>query len=193
MRLPLSIVLTLLASCGSSQAPRRASQPFGDDVVARTADPVRASRYRGDRVAQGPVGAQGGSLELSSGVKLVVAEGALTETIDLTLSLGDDPSSLGRTDDEKRVGPSVNVMPAVQGATTNAFTLRVPFATLPDGFSAGDVALAVESPHEDQRALQGGVSTRTRWDYFPASVEGNELRAVLQALPGLRVQFVVTR
>lgn len=195
MRTPTLLVAFAFASaCGGSTASEpRPSQPYGDDVVARTAEPLRAAAHRGDRVATGAVGQAGGSLELSNGSKLVIAPRALSENVEVTVSLADDASSLGRTDDEKRVGPSLNVMPAMAAQTAGGFVLTVPFVSLPDGFSADDVALAVESPHEDQRALQGGVSTRTRWDYFPARVVGSELKAELSAFPGLRVQFVVAR
>jgi hypothetical protein len=182
------IVVGFLAACGGeSGAPPIVPETSGDEE-----DQVSASANEsGDRTVSARVGPPGGSLALSNGARLEIPPGALEDTVEITFSVAEPTRSFSNREDIRLIGPCVMALPAVQAAAGEHFKLTGPIPSIPDGFSAEEVTLTVEVPAQDQREMH--QSTQTLWDFIPASASGGRAEAELEALPGFRFQFAVSR
>jgi hypothetical protein len=147
--------------------------------------PVHA---RGEQEVRARVGRAGGTLELANGVRLEIAEGALEGDIDIVFRTA--PAAREAWDDETKraLGPSLEITPAIR-SNGRPFRLSCPALPMPSGFEPEDLALGVE---EEAGSTLGGA-TATRWQMWPARIEGNRFVADLPAISGQRVQFGVSR
>jgi hypothetical protein len=189
---PTTFALLLLGSttlaCATAQAPTSGlSQPS----AIREASPRSTPVYeKGGSKLIATVGKAGGRLELGNGARLEIPEGALSEAVEITFSEGTHSTAFSNHEYEKPVGPILEVSPPLQ--LNQSFRVSIPATRLPEGFEASDLTLAVEVPADEQRAVQmHGV--QTRWDYLPARSEDGRAVGELSAVPGYRVQFVVSR
>jgi len=147
---------------------------------------------QGDEVVTATVSEAGGTLSLRNGAKLTIPEGALAEPTEVTLGPGAHTEVFTHREGTKAIGPILQVEPAMVAPPGARFELSLPFERgLPSGFSQDDLALGVEMMDE-QRALQMG-GMQTRWQNFPARVQGGRLLGELDELPGMRLQFLVAR
>ncbi|MCS6799777.1 MAG: hypothetical protein NZ898_14890 [Myxococcota bacterium] len=157
---------------------------------AAPAEPGRVSRS-GDREVRARIGASGGVLELANGARLEIGEGALATSTEVTFALGATTAALQSREDRRPIGPVLLVEPALVAQPGQRFILSIPAAQLPSGFSAEDLALAVEQPAEERALGIGGP--QTRWTLVTARHEGGRAIAELTELPGMRLGFVVAR
>jgi hypothetical protein len=171
------------ASTAPSAAPRVAPEPEVRSSVGEV-----HKRGTGKLIAE--VGPRGGTLELSNGARLAIPAGALSEVVEITIAEGARTTAFSNHEYERPIGPIVEVSPEI--SLNTPATISVPLAALPDGFSAADLSIGVETVSDAQRAVQG-AATQTRWDYLGASSSSGRASAELPALPGYRVQFLVSR
>jgi hypothetical protein len=136
------------------------------------------------------VGNAGGTLELDNGARLEIPQGALSEPVEITFGRGGHTTAFSNHEWERPLGPTLTLTPAI--ALGSPMKVSVPLATLPEGFSESDLALGLEVVSDSQRAVQM-TGTQTRWDYLPASTASGRATAQLDAVPGYRLQFVVSK
>jgi hypothetical protein len=185
----LSMAIGLWAGCASAPAPSTVSP-------ARAAEPSAGASSLGEVHKRGTgkliaeVGPRGGTLELSNGARLSIPAGALSEVVEVTIAEGARTTAFSNHEYEHPVGPIVEISPSVE---LNApAVISVPLGALPDGFSTADLTVGVEVVSDAQRAVHG-QGTQTRWDYLVASAGQGRVSAELSAIPGFRVQFLVSR
>jgi hypothetical protein len=136
------------------------------------------------------VGNAGGTLELDNGARLEIPQGALSEPVEITFGRGGHTTAFSNHEWERPLGPTLTLTPTL--ALGSPVKVSVPLSTLPEGFSESDLALGLEVMSDNQRAVQM-TGTQTRWDYLPASTASGRATAQLDALPGYRLQFVVSK
>jgi hypothetical protein len=169
-----------LSACGGRSAgPASATSP----VPVEPDGPVQ---IRGDESAAADVGMEGGTLELASGARLEVPRGAFRAAERVNMASA-QPTGAFNVDTDQPVGPAFVIQPDVE-SEAGPFVLSVPFSAVPPGYEPSEVAIAIEEPSDSQRALVGSV--QTRWNLYPAAIEGSRLRATTPVLPGFRFQFV---
>ena len=179
--------LAVLSGCGGS-----ASQPPVQSANALAAPPPApaAVRERGGRKLIAEIGPSGGTLELANGARLTIPEGALGIPREVTFAEGNHTTAFSNHEYEKTVGPILEIGPGL--ALDAPVEISVPLSQLPEGFEETDLTLGLEVEARSQRAIQmQGV--QTRWDYYPAGSKNGRAVATLQAVPGMRLQFLVSR
>lgn len=189
----LGSLLSAVAALGLVGCASAAPAGPGPVVAPVQSEPSRSvgevhKRGTGKLIAE--VGPRGGTLELSNGARLSIPPGALSEVVEITLAEGAHTTAFSNHEYERPIGPIVEVSPEV--SLNTAALLSVPLGTLPEGFSASDLSVGVETVASAQRVVQG-AATQTRWDYLNATASAGRASAELPALPGYRVQFVVSR
>jgi hypothetical protein len=160
----------------------------GGGEVPRPTGPVNA---RGQDEVEARVGPAGGQLELSNGARLEIPAGALNESTQIAIRIGPPTQAVGRREGEQQIGPVILIEPAVVAAPGHRITVSIPLNSPPSGYEPSDLAVATEEP-DDSRAMEMGGNT-TRWTMGPASHQGGRLRAEVEQLFGLRLQFVASR
>lgn len=173
----------VLVGCASTStaAPTVAPAPAQVQVDA-------PPRVRGDSSINADIGASGGSLELTNGFRVQVPQGALDATVNLTLSAVPVSAAIQHATEVEPVSPAVALQPGATLASGKVVTVSFP-APSNAADRRADLALAVETPAENQRGYDG-YNTQTRWQMLPVRIEGNRLAADIDAIPGLRIQFV---
>ncbi len=199
MRLDRSMVATLSAlavagalGCGGSSEPEPLFTPdnTGGEASPQASSPVHE---RGDSSVTATVGPAGGTLELSNGAKLEIPAGALGDEVEVIFGLGAQTQAFSNRDYERTVGPTLIVQPALVAQPGTRVAVSAPLSGIPQPFTEQDVALAVETVDEMDPMADVRPTVQTIWRYAPASVAEGRLRAELQELPGMRVQFLLSR
>jgi hypothetical protein len=182
------VCLVVLSACGGTAS---APPPKTAPIAVAAPEPERSIpvRKRGNHKIIAEVGSEGGTLELDNGARLEIPEGALDETVQITFADGARTTAFSNKEHERPVGPIVSVAPELSIAKPVRFS--VPASQLPEGFAQNDLALALELLGTQRAVEMQGV--QTRWDYFPASSEAGRAVAVLDQVPGYRLQFVVSK
>lgn len=184
----------LFGACGGGAAATDSTLPTDPErtEVAERPGPSTIAHGRGDHQASARIGSAGGDLTLGNGARLEIPPGALEREIEVVFSLGEEVNAFRNREDERTVGPALVVAPELASANGAKFIVTLPYTSLPEGFSEDQVALAFERHAEGASGFRGGA-TRTTWDHTAARVTSDhKLRAELDALPGMRVQFVVS-
>ena len=179
--------IAVLSGCGGN-----ASQPPVQSATALTAPPpARAAvQERGGRKLIAEIGPGGGTLELANGARLTIPEGAIGVPRQVTFAEGNHTTAFSNHEYEKTVGPILEIGPGFDLDTP--LEISVPLSRLPEGFEENDLTLGLEVEARSQRAIQmQGV--QTRWDYYPAGSKNGRAVATLSAVPGMRLQFLVSR
>ena len=185
----LSLSLSLGAvACGGS-APKPASATYVPPAREDDA-PTGAVHKRGNGKLIVVVGPAGGSLELDNGARLVIPEGALAQSVEVTFSQGSRTTAFSNHSYEHAIGPTLEI--ACDANLQGPVEVSIPDTKLPEGFSEKDLALGLEAPASTQRALEG-QAVQTRWDYLDAHAKGGRAVAELQQIPGYRLQFLVSK
>jgi hypothetical protein len=181
-----AFALALLSACGGgTQSTVLESTPREEISAPPPPTPVHA---RGDREVRVRVGRAGGTLELANGARLEIPEEAIASEVEISFRVA-PPAREAWDDETKRaLGPSLEIEPAIR-AQSGQFRISCPASPIPPGFDREDLALGTE---EEAGATLGGA-TMTRWQMWPARVEGNRFVADMPAFPGQRVQFGVSR
>jgi hypothetical protein len=163
----------------------------GRDTTHGAEDPgVPVSRHGSNEVVAA-VGRQGGTLELSNGARLEIAQGALSSATEVTFAIGAETLGIRVEEDRRPIGPVLQISPEM-ATSSGRLTLSIPFQGVPSGFSSEDLAIAMEVVDEQQRSF-GMDGIVTRWEFLPARVSGERLAAELSEVTGLRLQFVASR
>lgn len=181
------IALACASGCGGARPePVVASTAPVEEATPARRGPVSA---RGENDVRATVGADGGTLELANGARLEIPAGALDSDVEIRLHVGAEAREAWDDETKRPLGPVVDVEPAIT-ASSGQFRVSAPAMPLPDGFDLSDLALGAEEEVGDTHL---GGATRTRWQMWPARVDGNRFVAELPALGGHRLQFGVSR
>lgn len=174
--------------CSSSSA---AAPPLQTPATA-TQEPAAAPVHRrGQDKLIVEVGPAGGTLELANGARVEIPAGALAAPVKITFAQGAHTTAFDNREGEKALGTPLDLSPAVD--VSAPLIVSIPLASLPEGFSESDLTLATEVVAEEQRDYQSSAGLRTRWDYIQAKHAEGRAKADLLPVPGLRVQFILSR
>lgn len=194
MKLPVLLTIlcafALLACGGGEIRPAHAyseSEASSGDELPR--GPVRK---RGGDSVEATMGPDGGQLELANGARLEIPAGAFEEATLLVMRNAPATTAFLNQEDLAAVGPLVLVSPEIYGSASGQLVFSIPLASLPAGYTAEHLQIANEQPAGDQREYAEN-STTTRWHYDRAAHEGGRAIARFGSLPGMRLQFVVSK
>ncbi|HEX2678486.1 MAG TPA: hypothetical protein VHM19_17660 [Polyangiales bacterium] len=134
------------------------------------------------------LGPQGGTLELTDGPRVEVPAGAVEGGQEFVLKTAQKTTAFGNKEHEKAVGPTFSFAPDVTAPSGKSITVSVPLPSVPQGW--GDPAIAYEI--DEGQVVGAEDSTRTKWQYDNAKLQGGRVVAQLPQLPGLRLQFVIS-
>jgi hypothetical protein len=169
-------------------APPRAVQPSTSPSAS-----VGVVHARGELSVTARVGPAGGDLTLANGARLDIPQGALDEVVEVVFAVGEPTTAFRNRDDEKTVGPPLVVSPELEARGGARFRVTLPFLELPAGFDRQHATVAVERQDESSSGFRGGA-TRTIWEHHEATATTDrKFVAEFARLPGLRVQFLVSR
>jgi len=189
MRNIVHLALTLaLFGCGGAPPP-----PVNEAAASPPPAPAPGStevHARGGRQVTATVGAAGGTLSIDNGARLTIPANALSEPREITFGEGASTTVFNHEGIEGLSG-TLSVTPPLTTAPGKPIEISVRHRGLPDGFTTNDLALAVERPGQE-RALGMGEN-ETRWENFPATQNGDRLEGELTELPGMRLEFIVSR
>ena len=182
-----AIALALAGGCGgaSSEVTTTSSTPVEEATPVRRG-PVSA---RGDEAVRATMGSEGGTLELANGARLEIPPGALSSDVEIEFRVAPAAREAWDVETKRALGVVVEVSPGLRAAS-GQFRVSAPGAALPEGFDEDDLALGHEEEVGDTHL---GGATRTRWQMWPARIEGGRFVAELPALSGHRMQFGVSR
>ncbi|HEX7480010.1 MAG TPA: hypothetical protein VF331_19590 [Polyangiales bacterium] len=150
--------------------------------------PNAVVRKEGTGSVSALIGPPGGTLELIGGPRVEIPPGAVSGGLEFVLKTAAKTSAFRNKESEKSVGPIFIFSPAVDAPEGRTISVSIPLGAYPEGW--GEVALAYE---EAQGEVVGGEdSTHTKWQYESGKLSGGRAVAQLNALHGLRMQFVLT-
>jgi hypothetical protein len=178
-------LVPVLTGCGGS-TPR----PVVVDEPPPPPPPPQPSHLRGDRSVHGVVGRAGGSITLSSGLRIEIPEGALHEDVTFDVEVGAEANVWSSEEGEAESGLLYDLRPAVVADEGHRFTISAPAHAAPPGFESARVALGMEE-ERPSRAFTDVV--QTRWQYMRARREGDRYVAEVALLGGHRLQFGLVR
>ncbi len=193
------VLLTIL--CGLSALAIGACGGGGSEPAHAYADSESSS---GDEVPSGPVrkrggdaveatmGPDGGQLELANGARLEIPSGAFEEATLLVMRNAPATTAFLNQEDLAAVGPLVFVSPEIYGSDSGEIVFSIPLASLPAGYEPEHLQIANEQPEGDQREYAENT-TSTRWHYDRAQLQNGRAVARFRSLPGMRLQFVVSK
>jgi len=189
------VSLPLLVACGgrapaTTSAPAATGAAAAPSATAPVAEVPAPVHRRGGTKLVVEVGPAGGTLELDNGARVDIPPGALDDLLELTFAEGTRTTAFSNKEFERPLGPTLELAPEL--APSVPLRLSIPLTKVPEGFAEKDLALGVEGVSTTQRAVQG-QGLQTRWDYHPASAAHGRAVAELARVPGLRVQFLVSR
>ena len=187
MRWFLLVSAVLVCGCAKSPPPAKAPVAAAPPPPREQVSPVHE---RGSDKLIVSVGRAGGTLELRNGGRVEFPRDALSEPIQVTFSEGGMTTAFSNHEYESAIGPTLELAP--QMALGAPITISIPLARLPEGFDEEDLAMATEVLSDEQRALDM-TGVQTRWDYMPARSDNGRVTGELSQVPGMRVQFVVSR
>lgn len=192
-----TLIATLLAAsaivgCGGGSEPEPLFTPenTGGGEGSGAASPVHE---RGDTSVQATVGPAGAVLELSNGAKLEIPAGALGDRVEIVFGIGSQTQAFSNRENERTLGPTLLVQPALVAQPGARIKVSAPAGPIPQPFTEDDVTLATENVDEMAPMSDVRTNVQTVWQYANASVQGGRLVAEVQELPGMRVQFLLSR
>lgn len=184
----VGMALMALAATGCAGAEATAAPP--QVATAPPPPPAMPVRERGNDKLITEVGPAGGILELGDGARVDIPKGAFSEPVSVTFAKGQHTTAFDNREYEKTLGRTLELAPAVEARAP--IVVSIPLASLPEGYEAADLTLATEVLAERQRDYQEHA-TQTRWDYMQAQHQDGRAQASLTYVPGMRLQFLVSR
>lgn len=183
-------VLLAMTGCGAGPTPpastaRSSAQSGGDETPHKPASMAAVSRSGSGNVSA-EIGHGGGRLELSEGPRVVLPAGT-TEPREFVLQIANLTTAFSNNELEKPVGPTFTFSPGLEAAGA-AIEVSLPLPNLPEGW--GEPALAYEYPISARVGAEDSV--HTKWQYEDAQLSGGRITAKVDALPGMRLQFVLS-
>lgn len=178
----LAIVTTVLgAACGGSPPPAT----HHTEEPPPPPPPRGAVHLEGSDV-HGVIGPAGGTITLSNGCRIDIPDGSIDADLEFHATEGAAANVWSSEEGEVEAGPLFDLRPFVVAESGHTFTISCPARDAPRGFESADVRLGMEEEME-RRAFTDAV--QTRWQYHPASREGDRFVAELAYFGGHRVQF----
>ena len=188
----LSVLVGL--GCGGDNEPEPLFTPEntggGEAPVGRAGSPVHE---RGDTSVSATVGPAGAVLELSNGAKLEIPAGALGDEVDVIFGIGSQTQAFANRDFERPMGPTLLIQPALVAQPGARIKVSAPMGSIPQPFTEEDITLATEAVDEMDPMSDVRTNVQTVWQYANAEVVGGRFVAEVQELPGMRVQFLLSR
>jgi hypothetical protein len=175
----------VLAACGGGSQQRPVATA---DVLDDTPPSSTPSRARGENEVIARVGRAGGTLELANGARIDIPAGALDQEVEIRFHVS-PPAREAWNDETKRpLGPMLEITPSLTAAS-GEFRVSCPATQIPHGWEPSDLALG----HEEEQGTSMSGRTQTRWQMWPARIEGNRFIAEVPYFHGHRFQFGVSR
>lgn len=183
-----SVGCITLLGCGgaASSSASTQSETFNQQASSR------AVHKSGDSEVTATIGSGGGSLELSSGVRVEIPERSVQEPTDVVLRVAPMTTVFKNEEFEKTVGPLFLITPELSAAEGKSLVVSIPFGAFPEDFSENNLYLATEEMGAAQRGYAEN-SMATRWEYQKVTFANGRAVASLAALSGMRLQFVLSR
>ncbi len=171
-------------ACGASAPP-----PVVEEAPPPP-PPPRPAHLSGDREVRGVVGRAGGSIALTSGLRIEIPAGALREDVTFHVGIGANANVWSSEEGEVESGLLYDLSPSVRAEAGHTFTVSAPAHAPPSGFESARVALGME----EERATRAFTDVvQTRWQYMRARREGERYTADAPYLGGHRLQFGLVR
>lgn len=172
-------------ACGASAPPPVVEEP------PPPPPPPRPAHLSGDRELRGVVGPAGGSISLSSGLRIEIPEGALREDVTFEVDVASDAHNAWSAEEgEVESGLVYDLRPLVTAEEGHRFTISAPGRAAPAGFESARVVLGME---EERPRRDFTDVVQTRWQYMRARREGERYVAEVALLGGHRMQFGLVR
>lgn len=175
-----------LGACGGGSA----SAPGPASAAGEEGEGVPTARVT--KVGSGSVsavlGPPGGSLELSGGPRVEIPAGSIQGSEEYVLREAPKTTAFFNSEHERPIGPTFILSPDVQAAQGRMIRISIPLAGFPEGW--GDPSIAYE--YVVGQMVGAEDAEHTKWDYEDAHLTGGRLVAELPAIPGERLQFVLT-
>ncbi|MDD9970085.1 MAG: hypothetical protein OXR73_27815 [Myxococcales bacterium] len=172
--------------CGGGEARPAASASSGGEVAAPK--PVSPVSKSGSGSVDALIGSAGGRLELTEGPRVVIPAGAIEEAAEYVLKTAPITTAFFNEESERPIGPTFVLSPAVVAPDGDHVEVSMPMASLPDGW--GEPAIAYEYAVGARVGAEDSV--HTKWQYENAPVSNGRATARMDALTGMRLQFVLT-
>lgn len=186
--LTLVSAISLVACGGGATAPAQstAAEPSsGSERIGRV-------MKRGGDSVEALFGPEGGQLELANSARIEIPPGSFEEPTTLVFKNAPATTAFLNQEDLQAIGPLVLITPDIYGSEQGEIVFSIQLGRLPEGYSEQHVQIANEQPTEAQRGYAENT-TSTRWHYNRATVENGRAVARFRGLPGLRLQFVVSK
>ena len=160
----------------------------GDTEGGGRATPNSVVHKSGGKSVTALIGPPGGVLEISSGAKVEIPAGTLPDGDEITLADASGSTAFLNSEHERPVGPVFVIAPAMEATDGRKIRVSIPLGAYPEGW--GDVQMGYEYP---VGAMVGADdATHTKWQTEPAKLVGGRAVAEVPALPGFRLQFVLS-
>jgi hypothetical protein len=189
----LGLVSGGLAACKAKGAEEPAASSGSGDEAEPTdhggpSAPGVAVNKRGGSSVTAVIGPSGGSLEIASGARIEISPGAFAEAQEITIADAPGSTAFLNSEHERPIGPVFTVAPAMDATERGNIRVSIPLASYPPGW--GDVRMGFEYPTGNM--VGGEDATHTKWQTEAAQLTGGRAVATVPALPGFRLQFVLT-
>ena len=186
---PIAVVVLALAGCGGgSQRPAAAASDepaTGGETAVGPTGPVHRS---GSGSVSADLGPGGGSLELADGPRVEIPAGSIEGAQEYRLTMASRTTAFSNDEHQRPIGPTFSLSPGVSAPDGKLVTVSIPLASYPAGW--GGVTLAYEEVASEMVGAEDSV--HTTWSYATARLSGGRAVADLEALPGSRLQFVLS-
>lgn len=192
VQLTLWCALAIMACGGGGGGNERGHSYAEEEPSSGSEFPSGPVRKSGGDSVEAMIGPDGGQLDLANGARLEIPRGALSEPTTLVLKIAPRTTAFLNQEDLAAVGPLVLVSPGIDAGGGGALVFSIPLASLPDGYRDEHLQIANEQREGTQREFAED-STITRWHYDRAAHENGRAVARFDSLPGLRLQFVVSK
>lgn len=179
--------------CGGDNEPEPLFTPENTGTGGEAPGGGRAVHERGDASVTATVGPAGGVLELSNGAKLEIPAGALGDEVEVIFGIGSQTQAFANRDFERPMGPTLLIQPALVAQPGARIKVSAPMGSIPQPFTEEDITLATEAVDEMDPMSDVRTNIQTVWQYANAEVVGGRFVAEVQELPGMRVQFLLSR
>lgn len=181
----LSIGLLGCGGASQAEAPPASAAPAATAHEHHASGPSQPVSKHGSGSVKATIGPGGGSLELSEGPRVVVPANAVEGGQDFVLTVAPKTTAFLNKESERPLGPPFSFSPPLDSSVEVSF----PLASLPSGWGEPSLAYEIEA---GQAIGYGEDSTRTKWQYERATLNGGRVSAKLDHVPGMRLQFVLS-
>lgn len=185
--LTLVCAISLVACGGGPAAPARGAveESSGDERIGRV-------MKRGGDSVDAMFGPEGGQLELANSARIEIPAGSFEEPTSVVFKTATATTAFLNQEDLRAIGPLVLITPEIYASEQGEIVFSIQLGALPEGYSEQDVRIANEQPTQAQRGFAENT-TSTQWHYDRATVENGRAVGRFRGLPGLRLQFVVSK